>query len=413
LAEGRTLCEPREWRPMTLSQKILAIDDDADVGALVDEVAQAMGIPCTVTTDAESFMRALTPDTTMILLDLMIPGLDGIEILRKLADEGCRAGIVMMSGIGKRVIESADALGQSLGLRIVGHLAKPFRIAELEALLAGQIECAPKPPVRSSREIHFEEAELWLAVERDEFVLHYQPQIEIATGKVVGVEGLVRWEHPRHGLIFPDNFIENAEEIGLIDQLTLLVFDHGLSEIGRFAGEDKKPINLSLNVSARSLHDLELPNRFIEMVKAHDFQPENVILEITESGLIRGLSRTLDVLIRLRMKNVRLSIDDFGTGYSMMQQLKNVPATEMKIDKSIVQNISTDNNRVILQKTIELGHELGMKVVAEGVDTEGQLNFLLEQGCDIAQGWLFSAPLSSEKLVSWLKEYRSIPKRVR
>lgn len=396
-----------------LPQKILVIDDDPDVGTLVDEAAQAMGIACTVTTDAESFMQALTPDTTLIFLDLMIPGLDGIEILRKLAEKGCRAGIVMMSGIGKRVIESAEALGQSLGLCIVGHLAKPFRIAELEALLAGQIESGPAPCVRSSRKIHFEEAELWLALERDEFVLHYQPQIEIATGRVVGVEGLVRWQHPRHGLILPANFIENAEEIGVIDQLSLLVFHHGLSEIGLFAEEDKKPITLSLNVSARSLHDLELPNRFIEIVKAHGFQPENVILEITESGLIRELSQTLDVLIRLRMKNVRLSIDDFGTGYSMMQQLKNVPATEMKIDKSIVQNISTDNDRVILQKTIELGHELGMKVVAEGVDTEGQLNFLFKQGCDIAQGWLFSGPLSSEKLVSWLKEYRSTPKRVR
>jgi EAL domain-containing protein (putative c-di-GMP-specific phosphodiesterase class I) len=389
-------------------QKILVIDDDADVGMLIAEVAQEKDIACTVATDAESFMQALTPDTTLIFLDLVMPGVDGVEILRKLAHKGCRAAIVMMSGIGKRVIESASTLGQSLGLNMLGHLTKPFRIAELENLLVGQIRPGPTPSFRSTKEIHFEEGELLRAVQRDEFVLHYQPQIEIGTGTVVGVEGLVRWEHPKHGLVFPDNFIENAEDIGLIDQLTLLVFHHGLSEISLFNEVNQQPLNLSLNVSVGSLLDLELPNRFIELVHAHGAQPSNMILEITESGLIRELSRALDVLTRLRLKNVQLSIDDFGTGYSMMQQLRNIPATELKIDKSIVQNMRTDDDLVILQKSIELGHDLGMKVVAEGVETQGQLDFLRSKGCDIAQGYLFSRPLSSEKLIGWLAEYRSV-----
>jgi EAL domain-containing protein (putative c-di-GMP-specific phosphodiesterase class I) len=390
------------------SQKILVLDDDADVGMLIAEVAQEKDLACTVTTDAESFMQALTPDTTVIFLDLVMPGVDGIEVLRKLAHKGCRAAIVLMSGVGKRVIESASSLGQSLGLHMAGDLTKPFRIVELESLLAGQISPGPAPSFRSTQEIHFEEGELLRAVQRDEFVLHYQPQIEIATGKVVGVEGLVRWEHPKHGLVFPENFIENAEDIGLIDQLTLLVFHHGLSEISLFTEESQQPLNLSLNVSAASLLDLELPNRFIELVHAHGAQPSNMILEITESGLIRELSRALDVLTRLRLKNFQLSIDDFGTGYSMMQQLRNIPATELKIDLSIIQNMRTDDDRVIVQKTIELGHDLGMKVVAEGVETLGQLDFLRSKGCDIAQGYLFSRPLSSEKLIGWLAEYRSV-----
>jgi EAL domain-containing protein (putative c-di-GMP-specific phosphodiesterase class I) len=389
------------------SQKILVLDDDEDVGMLIAEVAEAKSLPCTVTTDAEGFMQALAPDTTLIFLDLVMPGVDGIEILRKLADKGCHAEIVMMSGVGKRVIESASTLGKSLGLQMPGHLTKPFRIAELESLLASQVDPRPPSPFRSPKEIHVEEEELQRAVEGDEFVLHYQPQIEIATGKVVGVEGLARWQHPKHGLVFPDNFIEIAEEIGLIDQLTLLVFRHGLSEISLFSDKGQQPINLSLNVSAGSLLDLELPNKFIEMVHAHGAEPSNMILEITESGLIRELSRALEVLTRLRLKNVQLSIDDFGTGYSMMQQLKNIPATELKIDKSIVQNLHTSDDRIVLQKTIELGHDLGMKVVAEGVETEEQLEFLRNKGCDIAQGYLFTRPLSTEKLLAWLAEYRS------
>src|SRR6202000_327283 len=137
-----------------------------------------------------------------------------------------------------------------------------------------------------------------------------------------------------------------------------------------------QPIDLSLNVSVGSLLDLELPNKVIDLVHAHGVEPNNMILEITESGLIRELSRALDVLTRLRLKRVQLSIDDFGTGYSMMQQLRNSPATELKSDKSIVQNMLADADRIILQKTIELGHDLGMRVVAEGVETQGQLDFL-------------------------------------
>jgi EAL domain-containing protein (putative c-di-GMP-specific phosphodiesterase class I)/FixJ family two-component response regulator len=390
---------------MMASQKILVIDDDIEVGALVHEAAQAMEIACKVTTNANSFMEALTPDTTLIFLDLVMPGIDGIEILRKLAHKECRAGIVMMSGIGKRVIESAGTLGQSLGLHIVGHLAKPFRMAELEAMLSTQVEPRQIPPAEQNPEIYIDEAELLQAVVRDEFVMHYQPQIEIATGRVVGVEGLVRWEHPQHGLIFPGSFIENAEDIGLIDQLTLLVFHHGLSEFGLFDKDESQPLTLSLNVSASSLRDLHFPNRFIDQVQAYGVLPEKMILEITESRLINEYSRTMDVLTRLRIKKVQLSIDDFGVGYSMLQQLRNIPATEMKIDQSIVQNTSPDN-RIILQKTIELGHELGMNVIAEGVETQEQLDFLRSQGCDSAQGYLFCRPLPCLKLIGWLDDYR-------
>ena len=135
---------------------------------------------------------------------------------------------------------------------------------------------------------------------------------------------------------------------------------------------------------------------------------EKVILEITETGLIEETSRTLDVLARLRMKRVHLSIDDFGTGYSMMQQLQNIPATELKIDRSFVSNLDgSDSNRVMVQKTIEIGHGLDMKVVAEGVETREQLEFLRANGCDIAQGYFFSRPLSPNDLLAWLDSYRS------
>jgi EAL domain-containing protein (putative c-di-GMP-specific phosphodiesterase class I) len=245
------------------------------------------------------------------------------------------------------------------------------------------------------------------AIERDEFVLHYQPQIDIVTGNVSGLEALVRWAHPERGLIFPDDFIARLEELGLIDQLSLLVFDRGLTEICKLADKSGVTPMLSFNVSALSLNDLTFPDTMAALIAAHGLSPERIVLEITESGLIQNLTHTLDVLARLRMKQMQLSIDDFGTGYSMMQQLRNIPATELKIDRSFVGNMhSTESDRVMVRKTIEIGHELGMKVVAEGVETEAQLDFLRLNGCDIAQGYLFSRPLPVNDLIGWLATYR-------
>jgi EAL domain-containing protein (putative c-di-GMP-specific phosphodiesterase class I) len=392
---------------MTAKQRILVIDDEIEVGEFVSDAAQAMGFDCTATTDATAFLRALTPDTCLILLDLMMPEMDGVELLRLLSRQKCRAGIVLMSGVGKRVMETAEQLAQVLGLSIAGCLQKPFRLAELEEVLTRSVKLAALPMVQPSAQITSNE-ELRSAIERNEFVLHYQPQIDIATGAVIGVEGLARWQHPERGLIHPDDFIGRLEKLGLIDELGWIVVNRGLSEVGQFANSDGRAPMLSLNESAFSLYDLKFPDILVSIAEKHGVSPANITIEITESGLIEELSRTLDILTRLRMKQVKLSIDDFGTGYAMMQQLRNIPATELKIDKSFVQNMrNSDRDRIMVRKAIEMGHELGMSVIAEGVETSEQLDLLRQDGCDSVQGYLFSQSLPPAELVSWLKTYRS------
>ena len=386
--------------------RILIIDDDPDVAALIAAAAQHKSIDYIVAADSDAFFAALTPEISLIFLDLVMPKVDGVEVLRMLGKQTCGTPIVLMSGVGARVLETAVSLAKSLGLTVTGHLRKPFRIADLDAFLQPPAET--KKAVRKLRDIVLRDDELTRALLRDEFVLHYQPQIEIATGEVIGVEALVRWQHPDHGLIYPDSFIARCEGLELISQLGSQVAARALSEIADLSGKRSKPLLLSLNVSAFSLLDLSFPDTMFDLVCKHHKKPEEVVLEVTETGLIRELTQTLDVLTRLRMKGFQLSIDDFGTGYAMMQQLQNIPATELKIDRSFVMNMNNKSDRVMVLKTIEIGHELGLKVVAEGVETAAHLDVLRAHGCDIAQGYLFSKPLQPADFSTWLMNYHLV-----
>jgi len=382
-------------------QRILILDDDREIGELVSSAAKGLGIECVVTADADGFFLSLTPDVTMILLDLVMPGVDGVEILRLLGEQGCRAGIIMMSGVGKRIIESAEALATTLGLSVVDHLVKPFSIAQLEGVLKRSRKPEAVHSTKSRIDNPFDVADLSRALDQEEFVLHYQPQIEISTGKCLGVEVLVRWQRPGVGLVAPGSFIEIAEELDLIDDLTWLIMKRGMSEMGDVRDRDGEPISLSFNVSVLSLRHLSFPDNLIAIASEHGVSPEKLILEVTETGLIRDLSKTLAVLTRLRIRKVRLSIDDFGTGYAMMQQLRLIPANELKIDRSMVEHLDLESQRVVVQKMIELTSALDMVSVAEGVETREQLEFLRAKGCDIAQGFLFSKPLTKQQFLAW------------
>ncbi|OYW33769.1 MAG: GGDEF domain-containing protein [Methyloversatilis sp. 12-65-5] len=246
--------------------------------------------------------------------------------------------------------------------------------------------------------------ELRAAVEHDELVLYYQPKVALVPGRQHHVEALVRWIHPTRGFIPPFDFIPFAEQTGYIKAITLWVMNAAIRQCGLWlrAGIE---VNVSLNISARDLLNPDLPISFIAMLQRHGCESRLITLEITESAVLDDPLRALANLQALRDTGCMLSIDDYGTGYSSLSYLKQMPVSEMKIDRSFVMNlVENPNDEIIVRSTIELAHNMGLKVTAEGVETEAVLERLRELGCDLAQGYLISKPIPVEALEKWFRE---------
>jgi diguanylate cyclase (GGDEF)-like protein len=244
------------------------------------------------------------------------------------------------------------------------------------------------------------------ALERHELVLHYQPKISLTTGDVVSVEALVRWQHPNRGMIFPDDFIPLAEHTGLIGPLTGYVLSAALAQ-ERVWIDAGLPLAISVNLSARNLLDDRLPTLVADLLATHRVPAAMLELEVTESALMTEPVRAQQLLAALSALGVRISIDDFGAGYTSLGQLKTLPIDELKIDKSFVITMTEDrSNALIVQSVIDLGHNLGLTIVAEGVETEEALIALTEFGCDVAQGYHLSRPIPVADLDTWMSERR-------
>ncbi|HEU0283423.1 MAG TPA: EAL domain-containing protein [Gallionella sp.] len=254
-------------------------------------------------------------------------------------------------------------------------------------------------------------AELRDAIEQNQLVLHFQPKVELKTGRIVGNEALVRWHHPRLGLLFPDRFIEDAERTGLIGPLTSWVLNDALTHC-QGARRDGIRMRVSVNISARSLHDPQLPKMVADVLDATGAKPEQLMLEVTESAIVLDPIRAKENLATLSRMGVYLSIDDFGTGYTSLANIKRLPVNEIKIDKSFVSNMLTDRSDTMLVRTvIELGHNFGLIVVAEGVETKELLDALAALGCDEVQGYFISKPQTCELLKCWFSNcpYKTRP----
>jgi len=381
------------------SKRLLIVDDDARVCRLVKRVSEGIGFHTFATdkpTDFPIAYQGFRPD--VIVLDLQMGQSDGVELLRYLADQRAEEAIVLMSGVDQRIIDTAARLGKSLGLNVVNVLHKPIDInvlrTELGPLAEGTITLGPSGPLH--------EKDLERAILENQIAVHYQPKIALKSGRVTGVEALVRWRQSSDEMIPPDRFIPLAEKTGLIDALTQRVLETSLAD-ARTWSEKWPDLTLAVNLSPSMLSNLELPDRIASILRSYELDPGRLILEVTESGAMESPDQTMEILARLRLKGVQLSIDDFGAGHSSLLQLYRLPYGELKVERSfVIDALDSQEAATIIHATIELGHRLGLKVVAEGVEDKLTAEWLAQLQCDIGQGNFFSVPLPSSEFLTWM-----------
>ena len=386
---------------------LIVIDDEADMAGFISEVAEQAGFDVRQFNSAEVFKEQYDTHVDVIVLDLMMPGVDGIEVIRFLSRTGCDAHLILISGFDPGVLHSAQKLAKEQGLNFYGSLSKPFRYDELHQLLSG-LSITPKS---SERQLPVEPPsvdELREALANDELVVYYQPKVGLNSGRVTAVEALVRWQRPNVGLVGPDSFIATAEQHGLIDDLTWVVLEQAMAQC-RLWHDQGVRMQVSVNMSASTLKELDLPERMDGLAQKYCIDTPQVVLEVTETALMSELTKSLDILTRLRMKGFQLSIDDFGTGYSSLVQLYRVPFSEIKIDLSFVMEMENDPEAsAIVETIILLGHKLDMKIVAEGVETDSCRERLADLDCDQAQGYLFARPMPCDAVIPWFSQHNAL-----
>ncbi len=247
--------------------------------------------------------------------------------------------------------------------------------------------------------------QLRVALETDQLIVHYQPKLELSTGRVVGAEALIRWAHPDRGLLSPDAFLPLAEQAGLMRRITLQVLERSLRDllVWRAAGHD---MHVAVNLSVSSLQDMALPGQVALLLEALDVPARYLVLELTENILMADAERSHQVLGRLRALGLRLAVDDYGTGYSSLAYLRELPVDELKLDRSFVTHLRSDARAAaIVRSTVALSHELGMQMVAEGVEDASVQSALTEWDCDLAQGYHIARPMTHDLLVGWLSNH--------
>lgn len=393
--------------PSFASLRILLLEDNEMERIQLAALLRRMGVgqveQAASGDDALALVQADARPFDVVLCDLQIKErdrMDGVEFLRVAANR-LPCPLVLLSGIDEDLALAAESLAVACGATWGGRLRKPIMPAELHAVLSACTErtagtpAADTPPARGR---DWSAGDVLGALARGEFVPWFQPQVCLATRRLYGVEALARWHHPDAGIIGPAQFVPLMEREGLVDALFDAMLDGALAAMGTWNARGMR-VPVSINASPLTLENVDVPNRWRRRVEAHGIDPGLVTIEVTETAVARNFHGLLESVTRLRMHGFRVALDDFGTSYSSLQQLSELPATEVKIDRTFVDRaLRYPRARVILESIVHLGRKLGMTIVAEGVETQAQSDFVRMAGCDAAQGWLHGRPAPAAAL---------------
>ena len=365
------------------------VDDEPTFAEFVATVASSAGYAVNTFHSVAALRHHVANGwPSALIMDLQMPGSDGIELLRELGDLGCSSRIILLSGMDGRILDTAFRLGQAVGLSMSAKLSKPVRAQELRQILSSLPGKESEPTAEA----------LAAAIDENKLFLLYQPKINLATKRMVGVEALVRWKNNTGRVILPGKFIPLAETSGLIDRLTWWVVQSAFQQAADWLrrGID---LHLAINLSAGNIHTRDLPDQLADLCRTSGIHPDRITLELTETASTQDHITLLEVLGRFRIKGFHLSIDDFGTGFSSVAQLLRLPFSELKVDRSFVSDMDHVHEAAVISKTlIDMAHNLGLVTVAEGVETQASLDMLSTWGCDVVQGFLFSKPADAASI---------------
>lgn len=381
--------------------RVLILDDDPVAGAVLEAAATPHASYVERLLDATRFRERVLEGFDVLLLDVMLPGVDAIDLLEEFSEQAMTfPPIVFVSGLDAGILESAVAYARQRGFTIHGALGKPIRVADVGLLLdrLNRRRTAPGKPGGGYAADHSRCVE---ALRAGEFFLRYQPQVSLRTRRVVGAEALIRWAHPALGELLPGSFLPLLEDEGTARELAEFVLEAALRDMTQHAAFTLG-LSVSVNIHASVLRSAGFADWVGQALERHGTPATSLYLEATEAAIVGEDVETLHALVKLRMAGVGLSIDDFGTGHSTLAQLWRMPINEIKLDRSYVSTVAVSaKSRALVQGMVHMAAGMKARVVAEGVETEEVAAELLGLGCGDGQGYLFARPQLPGELMAF------------
>jgi EAL domain-containing protein (putative c-di-GMP-specific phosphodiesterase class I)/CheY-like chemotaxis protein len=397
--------------------EVLVVDDDPFALKLICFQLKKLGYGSihaySNSVAALEYMRGEGYAISLILCDLQMPEMDGIEFIQRVVDLDYKGGLIFISGEDGRTLKAAQKFAENFGLMSLGAIGKPVKADHLEALMShavkslGNVRLDDGQTVDASR---LTMADIENAFARSELVSFYQPKVDLLSGSIPSIEALVRWCHPIYGLLAPVSFLNLIESKGLSDELLdhLLVGPHGILPQLQAWRKSGLTFSVAVNLSDINLANPALPNLLTDQLTKFGLEPNDVLLEISEKRTIKNRTQSWGNLTRLSLRGFRLSIDDFGTGQSSMADLRDLPLAELKFDSSYVQGVHrNEGQQRVLKSCIRIAEELNIRTVAEGIEELEDWHCVRELGCNIVQGYFVARPMPAADVSGWLTAWEN------
>ncbi len=387
---------------------VLIVEDSRAQRELVAALCREIGVGEVVCAEngrvALNIIDSREHEFDVLVCDLEMPDMDGVELISRLSQGPHNSALIIVSGRELSLISAVELMAKSQGLWVLGALQKPMEPSRFELLLNKY--CALREQLQFQQKstmypVSVTELVSILSAEKPGVVLHFQPKIDLSKDELEGVEVLVRLKRQDGSLIYPNDFIPLCEKNGLIDELTYEVIRQTLDQAACWQEIGLKP-KMSVNLSAVSFDNGEFAERLLALFQGHKVDPKSMVLEVTETSVIKDIGKALVILARLRLIGCGLSIDDYGTGYSSVRQLAEIPFTELKMDRCLIDGIAGKPHlQVIFDSTLAMCKKMGLQLVAEGIEQQEDWQYLVEHGCPVAQGFYCARPMTGSDLTRW------------